>query len=121
MFGEWQTKLFEAPPAVDGMVPRNEYGNVELFKPWMLPPGTVHVQETIPKYLIRCWSKTKFAFLIPVSIKPRRTGIDAAPAMIGWDFSGGGCHPVFDGLVVCKVSPSCFPLESKCLFYCSGE
>ena len=113
MFGEWQTKLFEAPPAVDGMVPRNEYGNVELFKPWMLPPGTVHVQETIPKYLIRCWSKTKFAFLIPVSIKPRRTGIDAAPAMIGWDFSGGGCHPVFDGLVVCKVSPSCFPLEPK--------
>jgi len=84
VFGEWQTKLFEAPPAVDGMVPRNEYGNVELFKPWMLPPGTVHVQETIPKYLIR------------------RTGIDAAPAMIGWDFSGGGCHPVFDGLVVCK-------------------
>ena len=54
VFGEWQTKLFEAPPAVDGMVPRNEYGNVELFKPWMLPPGTVHVQETIPKYLIRC-------------------------------------------------------------------
>jgi len=84
VFGEWQTKLFEAPPAVDGMVPRNEYGNVEMFKPWMLPPGTVHVQETIPKYLIR------------------RTGIDAAPAMIGWDFSGGGCHPVFDGLVVCQ-------------------
>ena len=36
----------------------------------------------------------------------RRTGIDAAPAMIGWDFSGGGCHPVFDGLVVCQVSQS---------------
>ena len=67
MFGEWQTKLFEAPPAVDGMVPRNEYGNVELFKPWMLPPGTVHVQETIPKYLIRC--RAKIAFLIHVSIK----------------------------------------------------
>ena len=61
VFGEWQTKLFEAPPAVDGMVPRNEYGNVELFKPWMLPPGTVHVQETIPKYLIRCcWVRTRF-------------------------------------------------------------
>ena len=105
--------MFEAPPAVDGMVPRNEYGNVELFKPWMLPPGTVHVQETIPKYLIRCWiriqdwiSHSRF----------RRTGIDAAPAMIGWDFSGGGCHPVFDGLVVCQVSQLCPPLESNLIF-----
>ena len=26
-----------------GKVPRNEYGNVELFKPSMLPGGTVHL------------------------------------------------------------------------------
>ena len=22
--------------------------------------------------------------------------------MVGWDFSGGGCHPVYDGYVVCE-------------------
>ncbi len=27
-----------------GKVPRNEYGNVELFKPWMLPAGSAHMQ-----------------------------------------------------------------------------
>lgn len=32
LFGMWQTKDFEPPVAVDGMVPRNAYGNVELFK-----------------------------------------------------------------------------------------
>ena len=37
VFGKWQTELYIPPPAVDGKVPRNEYGNVELFKPWMLP------------------------------------------------------------------------------------
>ena len=37
LFGEWQTQLYVPEPAVDGKVPRNEYGNVELFKPWMLP------------------------------------------------------------------------------------
>lgn len=37
VFGRWQTELYIPPPAVDGKVPRNEYGNVELFKPWMLP------------------------------------------------------------------------------------
>ena len=33
--------------------------------------------------------------------------------MIGWDFSGGGCHPVFDGLVVCKVSQSSIHLWTR--------
>ena len=32
------------PPAVDGVVPRNAYGNVELFLPSMLPKGTKHLQ-----------------------------------------------------------------------------
>ena len=32
----------------------------------------------------------------------RKCGIDAAPAMVGWDFSGGGAHPVYDGVVVCQ-------------------
>ena len=32
----------------------------------------------------------------------RKSGIDAAAAMVGWDFSGGGAHPVFDGYVVCQ-------------------
>lgn len=43
IFGFWQTDVYEAPPAENGKVPRNEYGNVELFKPWMLPKGTVHL------------------------------------------------------------------------------
>ena len=43
VFGRWQTEIYVPPPAVEGKVPRNEYGNVELFKPWMLPKGTVHI------------------------------------------------------------------------------
>jgi xeroderma pigmentosum group C-complementing protein len=43
LFGRWQTEEYVPPPAKDGKVPRNEYGNVELFKPWMLPKGTVHI------------------------------------------------------------------------------
>ena len=34
-----------------GKVPRNEYGNVELFQPCMLPPGTRHIQS---EFLILC-------------------------------------------------------------------
>lgn len=43
VFGEWQVEDYVPPVAKDGKVPRNEYGNVELFKPSMLPKGTVHL------------------------------------------------------------------------------
>lgn len=84
VFGKWQTETYIPPPAVDGKVPRNEYGNVELFKPWMLPKGTVHIPIT------------------GLNRVAKKLGIDCASAMVGWEFSGGGCHPVFDGFVVCE-------------------
>ena len=86
LFGPWQTEKYIPPVAVDGKVPRNEYGNVELFKPWMMPGGCVHIPINGMLSVIR------------------KSGIDAAPAMVGWDFSGGGAHPVYDGYVVCQVN-----------------
>lgn len=44
IFGFWQTQPYEPPVAENGIVPRNPYGNVELFKPEMLPIGTRHIQ-----------------------------------------------------------------------------
>jgi len=45
LFGEWQTTEYVPPEAKDGIVPRNEYGNVDLFKKCMLPKGTVHINR----------------------------------------------------------------------------
>ena len=84
IFGKWQTELYIPPPAKDGKVPRNEYGNVELFQPWMLPKGTCHIP-------IQGLNKVA-----------RKLGIDCAPCMIGWAFDGGRPHPEFDGFVVCE-------------------
>jgi xeroderma pigmentosum group C-complementing protein len=36
LFGFWQTKEYEPPIAENGRVPRNEFGNVELFQPHMV-------------------------------------------------------------------------------------
>ena len=44
LFGLWQTDPYDPPVAKDGKVPRNEFGNVELFQPCMLPIGTVHMR-----------------------------------------------------------------------------
>jgi len=45
LFGEWQTTDYIPPEAKNGIVPRNEYGSVDLFKACMLPKGTVHINR----------------------------------------------------------------------------
>jgi xeroderma pigmentosum group C-complementing protein len=47
LFGIWQTKDYEPPIAENGLVPRNGYGNVELFKTSMLPIGNIILQSII--------------------------------------------------------------------------
>eukprot|EP00095_Tigriopus_kingsejongensis_P012085 maker-scaffold60_size442463-snap-gene-3.29 protein:Tk12085 transcript:maker-scaffold60_size442463-snap-gene-3.29-mRNA-1 annotation:"dna repair protein complementing xp-c cells-like protein" len=84
LFGKWQTEVYMPPPAVDGKVPRNEYGNVELFQPWMLPKGTVHIPI---KGISRLAYKLK---------------IDCAPAMMGWDSTCGWPKPILEGSIVCE-------------------
>ncbi|XP_072305467.1 DNA repair protein complementing XP-C cells isoform X2 [Eucyclogobius newberryi] len=84
LFGEWQTEDYQPPIAVDGKVPRNDYGNVYLFKPCMLPVGCVHL---------------KLANLNRVA---RKLDMDAAPAVTGFDFHGGYSHAVTDGYIVCE-------------------
>lgn len=85
LFGKWQTEPFIAPPAVDGKVPRNEYGNVELFLMSMLPGGTVYL-EGMPG----------------LNSVAGKLDIDCAPAMVGFDFHGGRAHPSIEGWVVCE-------------------
>uniref|UniRef100_A0A665T0J5 Xeroderma pigmentosum, complementation group C n=1 Tax=Echeneis naucrates TaxID=173247 RepID=A0A665T0J5_ECHNA len=84
LFGEWQTEEYQPPIAVDGKVPRNDYGNVYLFKPCMLPIGCVHLR------------------LSNLHRVARKLDIDAAPAVTGFDFHGGYSHAVTDGYIVCE-------------------
>ena len=32
----------------------------------------------------------------------RRLKIDAAPAVVGFEYHSGGAHPVYDGVIVCQ-------------------
>ncbi|KFP86605.1 DNA repair protein complementing XP-C cells, partial [Acanthisitta chloris] len=84
LFGRWQTEEYQPPVAVDGKVPRNEYGNVYLFLPSMLPVGCVQLR--IPN----------------LNRVARKLNIDCAQAITGFDFHGGYSHPVTDGYVVCE-------------------
>ncbi|GAV76703.1 Rad4 domain-containing protein/BHD_1 domain-containing protein/BHD_2 domain-containing protein/BHD_3 domain-containing protein [Cephalotus follicularis] len=83
LYGKWQLEPICLPHAVNGIVPKNERGQVEVWSEKCLPPGTVHLR------LQRVFSVAK------------RLEIDYAPAMVGFEFRNGRSIPVFDGIVVC--------------------
>lgn len=83
LFGEWQTTEYDPPEAKNGIVPRNEYGNVDLFKKCMLPKGTVHIN------------------LPGLNRIARKLNIDCVAAVVGFNFGYMGAVPATEGFVVC--------------------
>lgn len=60
LFGPWQVEDYVPPVAENGIVPRNEHGNVELFKPCMLPIGCTHMK--LPgKLILNCFGFILFS------------------------------------------------------------
>jgi xeroderma pigmentosum group C-complementing protein len=43
LYTEDQTELYNPPPVVNGRVPRNAYGNLDVYVPSMVPRGGVHI------------------------------------------------------------------------------
>ncbi|QHN91806.1 DNA repair protein [Arachis hypogaea] len=83
LYGSWQLEPLNLPHAMNGIVPKNERGQVDVWSEKCLPPGTVHLR--FPR-----------AFSIAKKLE-----IDYAPAMVGFEFKNGRSYPVFDGIVVC--------------------
>uniref|UniRef100_A0A5S6QWD8 Rad4 beta-hairpin domain-containing protein n=1 Tax=Trichuris muris TaxID=70415 RepID=A0A5S6QWD8_TRIMR len=84
LYGIWQTEPYVPPTAKDGVVPRNKFGNVELYQMNMLPKGTVYLN--VPG-------------LLEVA---RKLEIDCVPAVVGWEFHCRSSHPILKGFVVCE-------------------
>ncbi|KAG9454737.1 hypothetical protein H6P81_007641 [Aristolochia fimbriata] len=84
LYGKWQMEPLNLPRAVDGIVPKNEWGRVDVWSEKCLPHGTVHL---------------RFPRLVPVA---QRLQINFAPAMVGFEFKNGRSVPVYEGIVVCS-------------------
>jgi hypothetical protein len=82
LFGDWQTVPLVIPACHDGIVPKNERGNVELWTPAHLPKGGVHVP------------------LLHAASAARQLGFDFAPCMTGFEIRSGRSVPRIEGVVV---------------------
>lgn len=77
-----QTEPYEPPPVVNGRVPRNRFGNLDVYVPSMVPSGGAYVPHERA-----AWA----AFVL---------GVDYAPALTGFEFKGRQGTAVIKGAVV---------------------
>ncbi|KAI1846014.1 hypothetical protein JX266_007823 [Neoarthrinium moseri] len=77
-----QTILYKAPPVVNGVVPKNRFGNLDIYVPSMVPEGGAYVADDLG---------AQAAFTL---------GIDYAPALTGFSFKGRKGTAVLYGVVV---------------------
>ncbi|TKR80073.1 hypothetical protein L596_014204 [Steinernema carpocapsae] len=83
LYGHWQTDDFVAPTVQpDEPVPRNEYGNIYVYKSSMVPVGCKHMVEP------------------GITSIAKKLQIDHVQAVVGWDFHGCQNHVILDGIVV---------------------
>ncbi|EGD83800.2 hypothetical protein H112_07478 [Trichophyton rubrum D6] len=82
MYAAYQTELYIPEPVVDGKVPRNEYGNIDVYIPSMIPRGGFHLRHP---------DAAEAAKLLR---------IDYADAVVGFKFNKRHGTAVIDGIVV---------------------
>lgn len=82
LYAAHQTKLYSAPPVQNGRIPKNVYGNLDIYVPSMIPPGGTHIAH-------------------PETARAARIlGIDYADAVTGFTFKGRHGTAVTKGAVV---------------------
>lgn len=82
LYAPFQTATYEAPPVVRGRIPKNEYGNLDVYVSTMVPKGGIHIVH----------SETARAAKV--------LGVDYADAVTGFEFRGRHGTAVIKGAVV---------------------
>lgn len=84
IYTEDQTELYVPPRVRNGRVPKNKFGNIDVYVPSMVPAGGTHV---VHEHAARA------AFTL---------GVDYAPALTGFQFKGRHGTAVLHGIVVAQ-------------------
>ncbi|KAL1388474.1 nucleotide excision repair complex XPC-HR23B, subunit XPC/DPB11 [Phyllosticta capitalensis] len=83
LYAGFQTEPYVAPPvSPSGRVPRNAFGNLDVYVPSMVPPGGAHVRHPRARQAAKL------------------LGIDYADAVTGFKFKGRHGTAVIEGVVV---------------------
>ena len=82
LYAVFQTTIYNAPPVVNGRIPKNIYGNLDIYVPSMVPAGGVHITHPETARAAKILS------------------IDYADAVTGFAFKGRHGTAIVNGAVV---------------------
>ncbi|KAI7282845.1 Rad4-domain-containing protein [Hortaea werneckii] len=85
LYAPYQTEVYVPPPVVKGRVPRNAFGNLDIYLPSMVPAGGTHLRHPLTKDAAR--------FL----------KVDCVDAVTGFQFKGRQGTAVIEGGIVPSV------------------
>jgi len=84
LYSEPQTQLFIPPAVQNGLIPKNAYGNIDVYVPSMIPYGAVHIIRP------------------SIALAAQFAGVDYADAVTGFDFVKQRASARVDGIVVAE-------------------
>ncbi|KAF1813164.1 Rad4-domain-containing protein, partial [Eremomyces bilateralis CBS 781.70] len=84
LYSKDQTEWIIPDPIEDGKIPRNSFGNIDVYVPTMVPRGAVHLK------------------LRGAARVCKKLGIDHAEACVGFEFGGRIAVPILHGVVVAE-------------------
>ncbi|KAF5872725.1 putative rad4 family protein [Botrytis fragariae] len=84
LYSRDQTDWIIPPPIENGVIPKNNYGNMDVYVPSMVPVGAVHIPRRGTKRICT------------------RLGIDYAEAVTGFEFGARMAIPIITGVVVAE-------------------
>lgn len=82
LYAPHQTQLYVPPPVERGRIPKNAYGNLDIYVPSMVPAGGTHVRHSLTKDAARLLR------------------VDYADAVTGFSFKGRHGTAIIEGAVV---------------------
>ena len=82
LYAPFQTQAYVAPPVVNGRVPKNAFGNIDVYVLSMIPPGASYIPHP------------------ETSRAARVLGIDYSDAVTGFEFKGRHGMAIVKGAVV---------------------
>ncbi|KAK3673955.1 hypothetical protein LTR78_006157 [Recurvomyces mirabilis] len=84
LYAAYQTALYSPPPVIRGKVPRNGFGNLDIYVPSMVPAGGAHIRHPLTQQAAKILR------------------VDFADAVTGFKFKGRQGTAVIEGAIVAE-------------------
>lgn len=115
LYAEFQTKLYIPPAVIDGKIPKNAYGNIDIYTATMLPEGGTIIPTT-GKYTMKMAERAA-RYILEIDYAKAVVAFDFGKGSIGRKSRGAGRTPTAKegGILIDKQYAAAIYLVLDCL------